>query len=75
MSVDGIGKPSKAMAISHKDRAMKVAWDMQTYIAINRLRIQYKRGAIGLSMLQMRLRKECTKAQDGRLTILAEILP
>ena len=75
MAVNGIGKPSKAMVISHKDRAMKIAWDMQTYIAINRLRMEYKRGAIGLSMLQRRFRKECAKAQDRRLTILAVILP
>jgi hypothetical protein len=41
------------MVIGHKDRSMKVAWDVETYLAVGRVSIKYKRGAIGLSMLQM----------------------
>lgn len=49
---DGIGKLNRAMAIGHEDRSMKVAWDVETYLAVDRLSIEYKRDAIGLSMLQ-----------------------
>ena len=52
MLSNGIGKPNKAMEIGHKDRSMEVAWDVETYFAIDGLSIKYKRGAIGLSMLQ-----------------------
>lgn len=51
MPANGIGKPNRAMAIGHKDRSMKVAWNVETYLAVDRLSIKYKRGAIGLSML------------------------
>lgn len=52
MSANGIGKPDKAMVIGHKDRSMKVAWDVETYLAVVRFSIKYKRGTIGFSMLQ-----------------------
>lgn len=52
MPANGIGKFNKAMEIGHKDRSMKVAWDVEPYIAIDGFSIKYKRGAIELSMLQ-----------------------
>jgi hypothetical protein len=52
MLANGIGKLNKATAVGHKDRSMKVAWDVETYLAVDRLTIKYKRSAIGLSMLQ-----------------------
>ena len=42
MPADGIGKPDKAMKIGHKDRSMKVAWDVETYFAVDRLSMKYK---------------------------------
>ena len=61
MSANGIGKPNRAMAIGHKNGSMKVAWDVETYLAVGRMSIKYERGAIGLSMLQCILRKEVNK--------------
>lgn len=55
------------MAIIHKDRSMKVAWDVETHLAVVRLSMKHKRGAMGLPMLQMReilvLKKDVSKEQ------------
>ena len=40
------------MTIGHKDRSMKVGWDVETYLAVVRLSKKHKRGAIGLSVLK-----------------------
>lgn len=65
--MNGIGKLSRAMAIIHKDRSMKVAWDVETHLAVVRLSMKHKRGAMGLPMLQMReilvLKKDVSKEQ------------
>ena len=52
MSAKGIRKPNRTMEIGHMERTMKVAWDVETYVAVDRSSIKYKRYAIGLSMLQ-----------------------
>lgn len=62
------------MVISHKDRSMKTAWDVKTYIAVNRMCIEHKRGAIGLSMLQLGYVKE-NQRTNRELTILTVIPP
>ena len=78
MSANGIGKPNKAMEIGNKERSMKVAWDLETYVAVDRSSMKYKRGPIGLSMLQwwiVMLRKRREQRTNGKQTILAVIPP
>jgi hypothetical protein len=64
------------MKIGHEDRSMKVAWDVETYLAVDRFSMKHKRCAIGLTMLEMLMFKERREQRKNeRLTILALIPP